>query len=188
MSRHEDDWSRTEALIGKIVIQWGHAMGLVYSLPKEMGFENFAAIRLGLAQLNGDGHRLSYMRKLIEHKPSLFHDPRQRERELNIALKSLERIVPERDALIHGIPVATYERDPETREIIREGAYMVQQREWQDSNRFIKIPEVAHDHLQKLEMAHESLQRVAKPMLFETWEEIFGFRPDGDTKPIGALD
>lgn len=178
MLPHHDEWLKTEVLIGKIVIRWGYAMGLVYSLPEEMGFQNFAAIRLGLAQLNGDGTRLTHMRKLIEHEPKLFEDPKNRSVQAIKALKSLERLIPERDALIHGIPVSSYKRDPRTKERILEGAYMIQQRQWLDSERYVKVPELATEHLNKLESAYESIQRVARPMLFEDWETIFGFLPD----------
>lgn len=173
MFRDDEDWREIESLLGKTVTQWGHAMGLVYSLPEQMHFENFAAIRLALAQLNGDGSRIAFMQRLIKHRPILFDDPRERTQEALAALKELFRIVPERDAIVHGIPVWSYKRDALTKEIIREGAYMVQQREWDDANRFVKVPEQIITHLEKLEKAHDSLLRVARPMLFEEWEEIF---------------
>lgn len=179
MLRHHEDWRETEALLGKIVITWGYAMGLVYSLAQEMGFQNFAAIRLGLAQLNGDGTRLSHMRKLIEYEPKLFDDPRGRNVEAILALKALEKLVPARDALIHGIPVSSYTRDPATRAFIREGAYMIQQRHWSESERFVKVPERAREHLEKLESAYEGMQRVANPMLFEDWHSLFGVEEKG---------
>ncbi|MDK1377077.1 MULTISPECIES: hypothetical protein [unclassified Sinorhizobium] len=181
MLKDHDEWLKTEAVLGKIVVQWGHAMSLVYSLPEEMGFENFAAIRLGLAQLNGDGHRLSYMRRLIEHEPKLFDDPQHRDQEALQALKALEKLVPQRDALIHGIPVLSYKRDTKTKERIREGAYMLQQREWNESTRFIKVPETALKHLEKLGTAHDSLSRVATPMLFETWRSMLDFLQSNPT-------
>lgn len=180
MVSDDDEWRETEALLGKIVIEWGKAMGLVYSLPKEMGFPNFAAIRLGLAHFNSDSLRLAYMEKLISHKPPLFDDPRARSEQALAALKALEKLTRERDSLMHGIPVSDYVRDRKTREIIREGAYLVQQRKW-DSSRFIKVPDAAVDHLRKLKEANETLLRVAKPMLFENWVEIFGFQPADDT-------
>jgi hypothetical protein len=178
MLGHDDEWLKTEVLIGKIVVRWGYAMGLVYSLPEEMGFQNFAAIRLGLAQLNGDGTRLTHMRKLIEHEPKLFEDWKDRSVQAIKALKSLERLVPERDALVHGIPVYSYKKDPKTKETTLKGAYMIQQRHWLDSERYLKVPEVATKHLDNIESAYESIQRVARPMLFEDWESIFGFFPD----------
>ncbi|TWA55659.1 hypothetical protein FB008_102227 [Sinorhizobium medicae] len=180
MVSDDEEWRETEALLGKIVIEWGKAMGLVYSLPKEMGFENFAAIRLGLAQFNSDGLRLAYMEKLISHEPRLFHDPRDRAELALAALKALGKLGSERDALMHGIPVSDYARDPKTREKIREGAYLIQQRKW-DKGRFIKVPDAAVHHLKKLKEVNVTLLRVAKPMLFEGWVEIFGFHPAEDT-------
>jgi hypothetical protein len=179
MLSDDDEWRETEALLGKIVIEWGKAMGLVYSLPQEMGFENFAAIRLGLAHFNSDGLRLSYMEKLIAHKPQLFYDARGRTEQALTALKVLGKLAPERDSLMHGIPVSDYARDPKSREIIRRGAYLIQQRKW-DNSRFIKVPDAAVDHLKKLKEANASLLRVAKPMLYEAWEEIFGPEAEGD--------
>nr|ABD75130.1 hypothetical protein [Sinorhizobium saheli] len=146
MVNDDDEWRETEALLGKIVIEWGKAMGLVYSLPKEMGFENFAAIRLGLAQFNSDGLRLAYMRKLIAHEPNLFNDSRDRAEQAMAALKVLADLGPERDALMHGIPVSDYTRDPATKKIVREGAYLIQQRKW-DNSRYLKVPYAALDHL-----------------------------------------
>ncbi|WP_167693601.1 hypothetical protein [Sinorhizobium meliloti] len=183
MPRHHDEWLKTESLFGKIVVRWGQAMGLVYSLPEEMGFRNFAAIRLGLAQLNGDGTRLTHMRKLIEHEPKLFEDWKDRSGQAIKALQSLERLVPERDALIHGIPVSSSKMNPGTKETILEGAYLVQQHHWLDSERYVKVPEIATKHLEKIRSAYETMQRVALPMLFEDWETTFGFVPgrlDGD--------
>jgi len=170
-------------LLGKIVVRWGQAMGLVYSLPEEMGFQNFAAIRLGLAQLNGDGTRLTHMRKLIEHEPKLFEDWKDRSVQAIKALQSLERLVPERDALIHGIPVSSYTMNAGIKETILEGAYLVQQHRWLDSERYVKVPEIATKHLEKIRSAYDTMQRVALPMLFEDWETTFGFVPgrlDGD--------
>ncbi len=171
------EWEETEALLGKIVMTWGDAMSLVYGLPQDLGFESPAAIQLCLANANGDGSRISQMKSLLRHEPILYEKNAQRKEDAIKALSNLEKLIPERDSLIHGVPTKLMKRDIYTMETVRLGVYMIQQRKWNEDERFIKVPEAAEAHLEKLKEGREMLLRVAKPMLFEDWEAIFGDLP-----------
>jgi hypothetical protein len=113
------------------------------------------------------------MKSLLRHEPSLYEGDAQRKEDAIKALKSLENLIDERNALIHGVPIKSMKRNIETMETVRLGVYMIQQREWNESKRFLKVPEAAEAHLDKLKKAREMLLRVAKPLLFEDWEAIF---------------
>lgn len=175
------DWTDVEALIGRIVIKWGHAMGLVYKLPERMGFENFEAIRFGLAQMAGDSPRIEYIRKLVAYEPRLFVHPTISGNEIGVfqqqvrgALKTLGELTKERDAIIHGIPVFSVKQDLKTGKVVRRGKYLVQHREWDEGKQYLPMPDAANVHLRKLDAVYQGLQEKATPMLFEDWEGIFG--------------
>jgi hypothetical protein len=174
----EEKWSETETLLGRVVFKWGAVMGLVYGLPKDMEFENADAIRLGLASSSGDGSRIQHMRDLLSHTPALFPSNPERTEKALVALKTLSTLIKKRDALIHGVPVWSFKRDLGTKEVLRRGAYLVQQRKWNEGERFLKVPEAVQEHLSALDAAHLELQKVAKPMLFEDWDALFAGLPD----------
>lgn len=174
----EEQWTEIERLVGRVVLRWGRLMGLVYALPEKLGFPNDKAIVLGLAQLSGDGSRLDYMRKLLQHAPPLHSTDCATNVAVLRALKSIAALIPERDSIVHGIPLWSMKRDAKTRLVIRDGYYLSQPRQWDESTKYLKVPEVVQDHLAKLDAAYESLLPFAAPILFKDWSEIFGI---GDT-------
>lgn len=165
----DNRWAETRELLGQIVFRWGAAMGLVYAIPKSLEFENEAAIRLGLAALNGDGARIQHLMALISHPENLTPAESGRKEEAKKALKKLAGLTAERDGLIHGIPIISFKRDLPSSHVVRNGCYLVQERAVDDERRFIKVPDAATEHLAKLNDAYNDLQKVAHPILFEEW-------------------
>lgn len=170
----DKQWADTERLLGQIVMKWGQTMGMVYGLASDLEFEAPDAIRLCLAGANGDGSRITQMLNLLRHQPLLMSPNTARTAEAVAALKQVQSLIEKRDSLIHGVPIISLKRDVKTRKVIRQGCYLIQQRIWDEEKRFVKVPEAAQRHLDELEKASDALLRVARPMLFEDWEKLFG--------------
>ncbi|MCB4918047.1 hypothetical protein ACI50E_06470 [Brucella sp. ZJ1_1] len=175
--RWKEERAKTQELLGKILMLWGDIMGLVYRLPEALGFSNPEAIQLGLAQINGDASRVAYLSKLLKHEPKLADVDAQRSADALAALSKLKKMNDRRDGFVHGVPVLTMKRHRDTREIIRDGCYLIQTRELDEKNRYLKVPEAAETFIAELEAIHEQLLRVTSPLLFEDWERILGTQP-----------
>lgn len=175
----DSEWEEIEKLVGRVVLKWGRLMGLIYGLPSELGFPNSKAVALGLAQMSGDGSRLDYMRKLLQHSPPLHRASEEAVISLLSQLKILSGLIKERDSIIHGIPVWSMKKDTKSRKIIRHGYYLVQHRQWDEGRRFLKIPERVHSHIEQIDQAYSSIFPLAKPLVYADWQDLIGGGPFG---------
>ncbi len=176
-ARWKDERAKTQELLGKIVMLWGDIMGLVYRLPEALGFSDPEAIQLGLAQFNGDGSRFEYLSKLLKHEPKLADSNQERTTDALRVLAALEKMNKRRDNFVHGVPILSFKRNIDNKEVIRDGCYLVLTRKLVEKDRYLKVPEAAQEFIEELEEVYEQLLRVTTPMLFEDWENIWGSQP-----------
>ncbi|EEY07067.1 predicted protein [Brucella pinnipedialis M163/99/10] len=64
-------------------------------------------------------------------------------------------------------------RDQDTRETIRDGCYLIQTRELDEKDRYLKVPEAAETFLTELQEVYDQLLQVTVPMLFEDWQQLW---------------
>lgn len=173
VSRWTEEKAQTKVLLGEIVMLWGDVMASVYRLPSAPGLANPEAIQLGLAHLNGDGTRFTYLSKLLRHNPKLADVDEQRIADTIAVLARLNKMNKQRDSFVHGLPVLTMKRDQDTRETIRDGCYLIQTRELDEKDRYLKVPEAAETFLTELQEVYDQLLQVTVPMLFEDWQQLW---------------
>ncbi len=154
-------------------MKWGDIMGLVYGLPNDLEFSSPDAIKLCLAQLNGDGTRIDHLIKLLKHQPSFAGVNEDRVTATLAILAKLKTLSHKRDIFIHGVPTISVKRDVATKEVIRDGCYLIQTRQPDEGRKYVKVPEAAEDFLIELGGAYDELLKVARPMLFEDWLELW---------------
>jgi hypothetical protein len=165
--------AQTQELLGRIVMLWGDIMGLVYSLPEVLEFSSPDAIKLCLAELNGDGTRIDHLAKLLKHKPKFAGVGEERIATTLRVLAKLKGLAIKRDAFIHGVPTMTMQRDIHTKELVLDGCYLIQTRKLDEKARYMKVPEAAEEFLNDLTSAYDELLRIARPMLFEDWHRLW---------------
>ncbi|WP_170573536.1 hypothetical protein [Ruegeria atlantica] len=178
-------WEEPKALLGDVIVRWGFAMGYVYNLPKCLGIENYQAVQTSLAMHFGDADRIRTLRRILERAPRPDLEGRDRFKEAETALRKLEKLNETRNRLIHGIPVFSMKADPETHEVIRQGCYLIQQREHEiSSKRYVDVIEEATQLLGELNEVNYLLSEASSEMTWEQWQEFFDrVEPEKTTDP-----
>lgn len=117
------------------------------------------------------------MSRALRHEPKLTEANEECVANAITVLLQLKKLNEKRDRFVHGLPVISMKRDLSTKEVLRNGFYLIQTRKLDEKQRYLKVPEAAEAFLAELEQGYEQLLRVAKPMLFEDWERLWGVQP-----------
>ncbi|WP_420004396.1 hypothetical protein [Arenibacterium sp. LLYu02] len=155
-------WDAARYKIGDCVLIWGTAMSTVYRIPATFGMENAEEFQIHLAGLSGDSQRIRTLIRGIKDLPATSEDEEIQSRSGAVsALKLLDKLSDDRDAIVHGLPVYNMKSDRNTREIIRNGLFLVQTRKADEAKRFRDLFQATEDFLSKMSPIVSSLRRVS---------------------------
>ncbi|MCA0943391.1 hypothetical protein LCM08_00540 [Salipiger pacificus] len=173
-----EHWAPMEALLGRVVTDWGQTMALLYNLPDALGLEKAEKLQGRLAWMTGDHARIQCLLDIIEHSPLSLENADSEKRALVAqALCKLKRLAGLRDALVHGLPVVSFKRDIVDGSVIRRGTYLVQSRGKTEDARYLKLPEAGEDFIVQLAEVKASLFDVVHEVSIEAWRAFTAEQP-----------
>ena len=165
-----EHWAPMEALLGRVVTDWGQTMALIYNLPNALGLEKAEKLQGRLAWMTGDHARIQCLLDIIEHSPLSPQGADSEKRALAAqSLGKLKLLAGLRDALVHGLPVVSFKRDLENGTVIRRGTYLVQTRGKTEDARYLKLPETGEEFIAKLDDIKSTLFDIVHEISIEEW-------------------
>lgn len=173
-----EHWAPMEALLGRVVTDWGQTMALVYNLPDALGLEKAEKLQGRLAWMTGDHARIQCLLDIIEHSPLSPENANSEKRALVAqALCELKRLAGLRDALVHGLPVVSFKRDLDNGSVIRRGTYLVQTRGKTEEARYLKLPEAGEEFIANLDDIKSTLFDIVHEISIEAWRAFTAEQP-----------